>query len=386
MNPGMGITQQFLEECLLARWRRDALQNARQLSSQPGLDWDVALETISSENIGPLLYVTLQQQDILPERVEEALKASYQWTRVRNTILFDQAREILRIFEAEGIPTILLKGAALASQVYQDHALRPCGDVDFLLAGEQVNQALKLLQARGYQAERFEDWEEFTLRYENEVLLYRDQPVRTIVELHWNLIDSPYYQNKLDLAWFWQTARALDFYGQPAQTLGLEAQVIYLCAHLSLHHAGTGWLWLHDIAEMLYQSSEKINWQEVIQQAQQNDLVLPVKLTLLEVHKRFLAPIPERVLHQLEHLQPTEEERRVFANLGGKRAGAGRRFWDDLTSIPGWKARLDFAWQNLFPSPRYMLTRYQAPHPALLPLYYPYRWFLGLRSLVRRNS
>ena len=45
-----------------------------------------------------------------------------------------------------------------------------------------------------------------------------------------------------------------------------------------------------------------------------------------------------------------------------------------------WSERLGYAWTHLFPSAAYMRQRYDIPHPLLLPLYYPYRWFRGLRS------
>ena len=39
-----------------------------------------------------------------------------------------------------------------------------------------------------------------------------------------------------------------------------------------------------------------------------------------------------------------------------------------------------YAWANLVPAPAYMRERYAISHPALLPAYYPYRWFVGLRE------
>jgi hypothetical protein len=59
---------------------------------------------------------------------------------------------------------------------------------------------------------------------------------------------------------------------------------------------------------------------------------------------------------------------------------AGARFWTDLAGITGWRQRLRFARTNLFPSAAYLRQRYAIPHPLLVPLYYPYRWWRGLRG------
>ena len=53
------------------------------------------------------------------------------------------------------------------------------------------------------------------------------------------------------------------------------------------------------------------------------------------------------------------------------------------SATAGWRRRLHFAWINLFPSAGYMRQRYRLAYDALLPLCYPYRWALGLRSWAR---
>jgi len=58
------------------------------------------------------------------------------------------------------------------------------------------------------------------------------------------------------------------------------------------------------------------------------------------------------------------------------------RFWADLRGITGWGARLGFTAANLFPSPAYMRRRYEISRSVWTPLYYPYRWLLGLRSAL----
>ena len=71
---------------------------------------------------------------------------------------------------------------------------------------------------------------------------------------------------------------------------------------------------------------------------------------------------------------------RLYEQLSVIRS-SGQRFLTDVATIAGWRQRLRYARTNLFPSAAYMRTRYEIRHRLLVPLYYPYRWWRGLRGL-----
>ena len=56
--------------------------------------------------------------------------------------------------------------------------------------------------------------------------------------------------------------------------------------------------------------------------------------------------------------------------------------WSDLAGLGGTAARLRYLAAKLFPPAAYMRQRYHIRHAALLPLAYPYRWLLGVRSAL----
>src|ERR1700746_3766744 len=49
------------------------------------------------------------------------------------------------LLEKEGIPTILLKGTALAETVYDNPVLRHCHDIDLLIRDQDMSRAVSLL-------------------------------------------------------------------------------------------------------------------------------------------------------------------------------------------------------------------------------------------------
>ncbi|MEO8393664.1 MAG: nucleotidyltransferase family protein, partial [Chloroflexota bacterium] len=70
--------------------------------------------------------------------------------RRKNSYFAFHLRRLLAIFEAAHIPTLVIKGAALALGAYGSLSLRQFEDIDLLVAPEQVHQALELAQAQGF--------------------------------------------------------------------------------------------------------------------------------------------------------------------------------------------------------------------------------------------
>ena len=381
-NPEHRLTE-FVLLCLRSHWDPTALPAARELAGT--LDGPALLNRACAEGIAPLLYSRLRGEGVLPPAVEAGLHQAYYASARRNVSLLHQLELVLGQFAAAGVSIMLLKGAALALAVYDSPAARPMGDLDLLVRPEDAERALDLLEGAGYAPVRAETQPGAAIAFENEVMLRRPGPVETAIEVHWGLIDSPYYQHHLPMDWFWRTTIPLTVDRTATQMLGPEAQLLHLCAHMVLHHGNMGQprlLWLHDVAEVVTHYRERIDWDLLLNQARACDLVLPVQRVLPRVAADWQVPIPAAALNRLQALHPSREEARVFAQLTADSRPVARRFWNDLTAMPTWADRLRFAWANLFPSPAYMRQHYQVPHPLLLPLYYPYRWYLGLRSAL----
>ena len=204
------------------------------------------------------------------------------------------------------------------------------------------------------------------------------------LEIHWHLIDSPFYQQVLSEEWIWSTAQPAVIADQPTRVLGLEAQILHLCAHMLLHHRKPSQLWLHDLAELLVRFGWQLDGEDLLARAQDVHLVLPLQVALPRVVAGWRLPVPgPAVLARLQDLTPSPQEQRIFGWLTSSHRPVAQRFYVDLLSLPAWHDRLRYALVHLFPDPGYMTKRYHIPHPGLVPLYYPYRWALGMHSLYR---
>jgi len=335
-----------------------------------------------AQGLGPLLYGRLRGQDVFPPAAMSELRRAYYDNAGRSARLWHALETAIRALIQAGIPTLLLKGAALVPLVYHNPALRPMGDLDLLVRPADADAALATLAGLGYRPQQHEPAPRSIRTYENEIMLGREGAPAPL-ELHWGLFDSPYYQSHLPMEWFWQTARPVCIGDIVVQVLGPEAQLLHLCGHLLLHHSVEARpLWLHDIAEVVACYQEGIDWPMLLEQARACDLLMPLQQVLPRIACDWQAPIPAIVLERLATLRPSRAEERIQTRLSSGPRPAGRRLLDDLADTPGWLHRLRLAWVNLFPTPTYMQQRYCIRYRLLVPLFYPYRWFLGLRGLV----
>lgn len=378
---------EFVRYCLQARWRSDALDLARALSRRPDFDWREVLAFAQREGVASLLYAATRDAALLPDTLLIELRAGYFQTARRNLLLFRELATTLTWLARAGIPVLVLKGVALVETVYKNPAVRPMSDIDLLTHREHAAPAMKALAELGYSPWELETRPGETLTFENEVLLYKDGPVRVNLELHWGLFDSPFYQQTLPLAWFWETAQPLTVEGFETQMLGPEALALHLCGHLLLHH-GAGnrlrGLWLHDIAEVLARF-EPASWTLLLEKTRDFQLILAVQHAFAALEAHYPGLIPATIATALAALTPSPEETQVFQWLTAERRPVIQRFWADLVMLPNWRSRLHYGWHSLFPSPAYMLHRYKKTHPAWLPLLYPYRWFKGLEEWLRKK-
>lgn len=377
----------FFLLCLRARLgQSSALDAACAFTDAPGFDWAPLPAAARSARLGPLLYSVLRDVDWLPPAALEALRSQYYITALRQSLLEDELRRILDCLSAASVDVILLKGAALIRTVYET-GLRPMEDLDLLVRRDSARTALEAVPTLGYATTSPEVRPGSDLAFENEVRLTRRTDLAPFaLELHWSLFDIPQYQQALPLDWFWDTAQSLKVGGSTARVLAPEALLLYLCGHLTLHHAhgSANMLWYQDIAEVVNHCRDSLDWPLIFARAAKYHLVLPLQTVLHRLTTDWGLTLPPDVSAGLDALVPSPDEHALAVEKAAPRPVI-RRFWNDLASTRGWSARLRYAWIQLFPSPAYMRHRYGITRGCLIPLCYPYRWWLGLRGLWSRR-
>ncbi len=163
------------------------------------MDWEKCYQLIATNDVTPLVHSIIRYQGILQPILEQKLQNAYEHNRVRNIYLISELKTILRRFEVAGIPNILLKGCALSKEIYGGVALRPLTDMDLLIHPGETKSALGELKFLGYKSFIPERGVSSSYFFENGVLLVIPGPIRTMIEIHWSLQDSPEFHHYPDM-------------------------------------------------------------------------------------------------------------------------------------------------------------------------------------------
>jgi hypothetical protein len=276
------------------------------------------------------------------------------------------------------MPILLLKGAALLLTAYDNLALRPMVDVDLLMTYTNLNDALEILEGIGYSPQYPPLFEDESGLFWNEVMLDSDQDGALALELHWHLIDNPYYAQRLPVEMLFQRAQTVTLDSVVAFILSPEDQILHLCAHNLFHHLGQFQRAAVDAAFVVQKYQSTLEWEALIKTARSNDMSLALAITLLSAAEEWFAPIPDDVLTILRNVRPTKKES-FF--LKSQRSGFLKLFRTFIT-LPGTRMKTRFLIGQLFPSPEYMTWRYGTSPSDRRPIAYSRRYFSGLSRLI----
>jgi len=381
MESFIDSNEHFIWLCLRSRWDAGALKQAQQLTLLPQFQWENVQNTIITNSLGPLIYSILAECAWTPAPILQSFQKTYLECMTRNTLLLQEAKLLIQAFINLGIGGIFLKGVALVATCYLNPGLRPMIDLDILVKQPDVMKVTEILSGLGYDFVKPEVSQQVQVNFKNEVVMQRTAKINFIVEIHWSLFDSTFYQTTLPMEWFWQTAKPIQLNRLPTWSLGPEAQLFHLCGHLYFHHQSRGFLRYHDLAEWIVRYQDEINWDVLVERGSEFNILRPIKHILATVDRLYPSIIPVRVMENLFSAQESALEHFLYTQTLERRESVGKRFIHDLNGLTGWRERVRFAFDHIFPSVAYMRDRYNIRYPAMVVFYYPYRWYLGLKSI-----
>jgi len=270
------------------------------------LDWGYLLAAAIRHAIPQLLYHNLKAigaERAVPPGVLSRLEQMYYANALRHLRFTRVLEEVLGAFKKTGIEAIVLKGMALATQVYPVAALRQCGDIDVLIREEDLLRAEEVLLDLGYTAQR-ESHMDKRFGQQPHHLSYLKNEGRIGLEVHWDILPRP-HPFFLPLSELW--ARAEPFRVGSSEALALEP--VDLLLYLSLHAVSAfNLLWvpgidmrhLCDIAETIRVYA--IDWDQLVARARLYQATKSLYVALYLAQRMLQARMPQNVL---EVLQPT---------------------------------------------------------------------------------
>lgn len=208
-------------------------------------------------------------------------------------------KRVLARFHEAGLECLVLKGPALAEWVYPDPNMRWYADLDVHVRTEDVAVAHALLQQVGLVPDDSElhshpklvsyapgdEWNYWSPDHSFQVELHGDDL------LHAGLVPRDYEG-------FWSRAVTREVQGIPTKVLALDDQLIALSAHVH-YHGYTRLNWLSDIALIVRDYGDELDWDRLINTVRSEQVQVPVYYTLYFLQRLLGVAVPERVLRAI---------------------------------------------------------------------------------------
>lgn len=322
------------------------------------------------------------------EPLRRAALAQAMW-EMRHRLILDG---LLRALDAAGVRVLLLKGSALAYDLYDPPSARARGDSDLLISLSDLSAARETLAAQGFvhfyenptadEAARLQEaWERRT----SDGLVHE-------VDLHWQAVNAPALAHLMPFEAAWKRALSLPRLGPTARGLARDQALLLACAHRAQHrvnpytvdgityYGGDRLIWLRDI-DLLVRALDGAEWASLVEEALESGLA-PVALDSLRTATAFLGtPLPETAIARLVAAPDTGPVARYLL-----KSDQTERAWRNLRSTPGLRAKAAFLWGQLFPSAAFMRLKYPDRATKPLPLLHLRRIAEFLRSRPRGGS
>jgi len=349
---------------------------AAKLEKLSTSDWDGVIQQSSS--VTPLLYQrlrTLSPSANIPGSVVQKLRERYLHNLERNTCLYHELSKVLRILQNNGIPVIVLKGAALAELIYQDIALRPMRDVDLLVKGKDIWRIDKVLSQLGYESEpilskHHAQW--------GRHISYRNRVIH--VEIHPRIMDLPNLNA-------WINASPAKIASTDTLILGAEDFLLHLCLHVDSHLRGirgvpisTKLIWFIDISAVLEHYRKELNWDYVIRIAKKHQVEGAIHRIVNVINEWFDGHVPANVLSQLKDdgiiitINDVLHYAKKSKKSEPKQALTQNRELESLLSsisgIPSSHNKIYHVFRSIFPCREFMIHRYSVTRPNCVYFYY----------------
>lgn len=330
-----------------------------------------------------------RREGLLPiiDQVEDELKdvlrqATHQAAAVETARHRVVSRAISRLSEV-GIDVLIIKGTALAYTVYQQPWHRSRNDTDLLIRKEDLDRAVTVLQAEGFD-QRFSLPGELVTGELTFDYVDRFQIVHSL-DLHWRLNNNWMLAAAANFEELWQERILLPGFSNEvfgcSYRFALLIASVHRIAHLNYAAYRVGdfqrmesdfTLWIYDIHLL---ANKMDDWRDLCHIAVERRIAHFLLDGLDRSIALFATSVPAQVLSVLES---AENQYDVSSMVGHFSAD-----FQSFLALRGSRQKLRYLIEQLFPSPEYMRVKYGEGH--FMWVRYVHRLMGGLGKRLKRS-
>jgi hypothetical protein len=235
------------------------------------------------------------------------LKGVYQFSWYRNQLLFADAATLLAALQAAGVPTMLLKGAAMVVAYHGDAGVRPMNDLDVLVRPCHVEDGRRAAEAAGWWPVAGSE----PLERREAAVTLRNRQGR-VVCLHWR----PSRNMSLPQAAgepTWQRTVEVTFRHTATRVPNPADHLVQACIDGARANSGSTMRWITDVT-VLVGAVPDLDWDLVASEARRHHVSLLIAEALRYLVEALGAQVPRDAIGALA-AAPTSPRDRVAHRL-----------------------------------------------------------------------
>lgn len=320
------------------------------------IDWQEIIEVSIKEGLTCLLYKRCKDKNNLdiPQNVLSRLEKIYLTNLSRNIIVFEQLKEILLSLKEKNIKNIVLKGAYLLENIYQDLGARGMADIDILVRIEDLTRIDKVLYGLGYKTPIDKVLLSLTIKksYLNSINYFKTDGKILTLHIHWHIVNvtlpTYMYSKNIKMDKFWECASPAKI--ADAETLQLAPHhLIMLLAEHALRHSFDRLILFSDISAVIKRYGEQINWEKLIKETVKFGMEKQVFYSLYFTNYFLDTDIPLYILSKLRPKKLGFLEQRFFYSISNNSRNAKLCYFIYLNMVKGTINKFRFIFRTLFP-------------------------------------
>ena len=273
--------------------------------------WQGFLDVLQPHGVYPLMAYRLRAwpEDCRPPlEVMAYLNRVFLYAAARSMRAGRQIQAVVDALEAAGIPSVLLKGPALARAVYPDPALRQSGDIDLLVRPGDVLAAEAVLEGLGYHCGQ-KGFVVSQHQYNHDIF---EPPGNGMpIEIHWSL---DFELNLFPAGWIEEALggripiRADDL---SCSTLSPIDHLLFLAFHNCFLDMADQLIRVHDVSLVMSELRTPGEWREHIDRSVAHHIRIPLELVVKAAGLWTGANPPGELADYSAWPAPTERELQI---------------------------------------------------------------------------
>lgn len=296
--PGAEHAALGVEERLLLDICATGFTQVPKPASTTAVDWNRFLELAGRNRVEPLVWrkSRLLPELKLPANVAQRLENADRRNALRCLALMSCLVETTGLLASEGITAIPLKGGCLAARYYDDVASRHAGDIDLLVAPDDLARTHRILKQAGcvQVSSKTHDAVPDTFVEDPTFVYHLSYVTRSGIplELHFRLNQNPSLL-PLQVSEIAARATIVRFGNTDFPTMPDDLQFLFLAVH-GARHEWERLQWIYDIALMAH-SASRDRVRDWLKLARRQGLFNPAVQALGMAHAMLGVPLPREV-------------------------------------------------------------------------------------------